>query len=260
MNTNALMTTDLLSLIQRGRQPAPPRILIYGTEGIGKTTLGAQAPSPIFIQTEDGMRGLDADRFPVTSRLESIENALDRLAVGGHDYKTIVLDSVDATERIIWDWLCAETGAKSIEFVDGGYQRGYQRAVNVWRRVLAKLQTLNAQGLIVILIAHAKTEKFDDPMTSTYDRFAPRLHKTSSAVITEWVDVVAFATYSFYVKVDGSRKRVECALGNRVLRTVGSPACVAKNRYGLSGDLPLSWQDLYSPIDAFLKGSSNGNS
>jgi len=42
---------SLMNQIHTGRRIMPPRILMYGTEGIGKSTTAAQAPHPIFIPT-----------------------------------------------------------------------------------------------------------------------------------------------------------------------------------------------------------------
>ena len=106
------MTT--LSRIQRGRQAMPPRVLLYGTEGIGKSTFGSQAPKPVFIQTEDGLDEIDTDKFPLATSYEQVVAALADLRNEQHDYETVVIDSLDWLERLVFDKLCAEHNTASI--------------------------------------------------------------------------------------------------------------------------------------------------
>jgi len=247
----------LMERIHTGRRHSPPRLLIYGTEGIGKSTTAAQAPNPIFIPTEDGLDQIECASFPLAGNLADVEAALQSLLHEEHDFGTVVLDSADWLERLIWDVLCEQYGVTSIEKVDGGYAKGYTHALTHWRKVLDDLNTLRTKrGMCVILLAHAKVEKFEDPEHSAYDRYSPRLHKHANALVTEWADAVLFATRKIITKTeDGgfNRERTIAAGlgkdgGERVLRTVGSPACVAKNRYGLPAELPLSWPALMQAL------------
>ena len=123
--------TSLLETIQSGRQPKPPRVLLYGVEGIGKSTFGSQAPNPIFIQTEDGLDELDCDRFPLATTFDDVVAALKTLRQEKHDYESVVIDSLDWLERLVWDKLCQRYGVESIEKVDGGYARGYMHALTL---------------------------------------------------------------------------------------------------------------------------------
>lgn len=241
---------SLLSRVQRGRASKPPRILLYGVEGIGKSTFGAQAPKPIFIQAEDGLDEIDCDRFPLASTYDDVTAALGELRDEKHDYETVVLDSLDWLERLVWDKLCVQHGVTSIEKVDGGYARGYTHALGQWREVIDHLNALrNERGMVILLIAHSKVERFEDPESSSYDRYSPRVHKHAAALLTEWSDVVAFATRRIRTQSEDAgfnRKRtIAHAIGKdggeRILRCVGGPSCVAKNRYGIVEELPLSW-------------------
>src|SRR5210317_531519 len=128
--------TSLLESIQRGRQPKPPRVLLYGVEGIGKSTFGSEAPKPIFIQTEDGLDEIDCDRFPLATKFGDVIEALKTLTSEKHNYETVVIDSLDWLERLVWDRLCEQYAVPSIEKVDGGYARGYMLALTLWREVL----------------------------------------------------------------------------------------------------------------------------
>jgi hypothetical protein len=241
---------SLMSRVQRGRTPKPPRLLVYGTEGIGKSTFAAGAPRPVFVQTEDGLDEIDCDKFPLATTYDEVLAALAELRAEPHEYETVVIDSLDWLERMIWDKVCQESGAKSIEKADGGYAKGYTHALTYWREVVEHLNVLrNARGMVVVLIAHAKVEKFEDPESSPYDRYSPRLHKHAAALVSEWCDAVLFATRKVRTQTEdagfGRKRTIAHALGKdggeRVLRAVGGPSCIAKNRYGLTEDLPLSW-------------------
>ena len=261
---------SLLQQIRSGPRHSPPRLLIYGTEGIGKSTTAAQALRPIFITTEDGLDQIDCNSFPLARRFDEVMSAISVLYSEEHDYQSVVIDSLDWLERLIWDDVCREYGVKSIEKVDGGYAKGYTHALTQWREVLDGLDALrNQRGMAVILLAHTKIEKFEDPESVAYDRYSPRLHKHAAAMITEWCDAVLFATRKFRTESEDAgfnRKRaIAVALGSdggeRILRTVGGPSCIAKNRYSLPSELPLSWQALVAAItqqDTEIQENPNG--
>ena len=123
--------------ITRGRESKPPRLVIYGQEGVGKSTVGAAAPNPRFVQTEDGLGEIDTAKFPLAKNLNDVLAALTALREEPHDFQTVVLDSADWLERLIWDQVCAEFGVRSIEKADGGYGKGYVHALGHWRKVVA---------------------------------------------------------------------------------------------------------------------------
>jgi len=242
---------SIMASIRTGKRHAPPRLLLYGTEGIGKSTYAAQAPNPIFIPTEDGLGEIDCASFPLAKQLTDVEESLTALAKEPHEYQTVVIDSLDWLEQLIWDDLCRISNSASIEKVDGGYGKGYIAALGFWRHILDLLDVLHKQrNMAVILIAHAKVERFEDPESTAYDRYSPRLHKHASALLTEWVDAVLFATRKFRTETEdagfGRERTIAVGIGpeggERILRTVGGPSCVAKNRYNLPFELPLSWE------------------
>lgn len=249
---------SMLEQVHSGRKQTPPRILIYGTEGIGKSTTAAQAPKPIFIATEDGLDQVDCESFPQAKSFADVQSALQTLTDEQHDYQTVVIDSLDWLERLIWDALCEQYGVSCIEKVDGGYAKGYTHALNHWRNMLADLNELRfRRGMCIILLAHAKIERFEDPEALSYDRYSPRLNRHATAVVTEWADAVLFATRKIITKKEdagfGRDRNIATGLGKdgdeRILRCVGTPGCIAKNRYSLPAELPLSWQAI---MDAML--------
>jgi hypothetical protein len=250
---------NLLSKIERGRVVRPPRVVLYGTPGIGKSTFGSQAPRPIFVPTEDGLDEIDCEKFPLAATYDEFVAALKELRSQPHDYETVVVDSLDWLERLIFDRVCAEFGVANIEKADGGYAKGYIHALTWWREVLDLLNALRLQRhMVVLLIAHAKVERFEDPEAPPYDRHSPRLNKHAAALVTEWADAVLFATRKMRTQSDdagfGRKRTIAHAVGKdggeRIVRTVGGPTCMAKNRYRLTEELPLSWS-------AFIAALSN---
>lgn len=242
-----------LTHIHSGPRRTPPRLMIYGVEGIGKSTTAAQAPKPIFVPTEDGLDQIDCDSFPLATSYSDVVGALTALHQEKHEYQTVVIDSLDWLERLIWDEVCREYGVKSIEKADGGFAKGYTHALTPWREVLSGLDALRAQrGMAVILLAHTKVERFEDPESAAYDRYSPRLHKHAAALVTEWADAVLFATRKYRTQSEdaGFNRTRSIAVplgsdgGERILRTVGGPSCIAKNRFSLPAEIPLSWPAL----------------
>lgn len=257
-----------LSRIVRGRTSKPPRILCYGVEGVGKSTFAAQAPKPIFVQCEDGLDEVAADRFPLAANYDDVTNALNELTTQPHDYESVVIDSADWLERLLWDKLCAQHGVNSIERVDGGYSRGYTHALTYWRQILEQLNVLrNTRNMVVLLIAHSKIERFEDPESPPFDRYTPRLHKHAASLLCEWCDAVLFATRRMRTQSEDSgfgRRRTTAhavggAGGERILRCVGGPGCLAKNRYGITDELPLRWEAFMQALSSNQSQESKSN-
>jgi hypothetical protein len=242
-----------IASILTGAKPGPRRMLVYGTAGIGKSTFATCAPSPIVIQTEDGLNEIDCHKFPVATSLAEVMASLGALYNEDHPYRTVVIDSMDWLERLIWAKVCADRQAATIE--DIGYGKGYTFAIQHWRDVLDGLTALRERrGMTVVLIAHARIERFENPETEAYDRYVPRLHKTASALVSEWCDEVLFATYRVFTKAteEGfNQKRVQgLGSGERVLRATERPSHLAKNRLNLPDELPLAWSEFAKHLPA----------
>lgn len=240
----------MLDDIITGVQPGPRRILLYGTAGIGKSTFGAAAPNPIFIQTEDGLGDIDCARFPLAASYEDALEQLKALYVEDHDYQTLCLDSVDWLERLIWTRVCADVEKTSIEEI--GYAKGYIFALRYWKEFFDGLAALRQKkGIGILLIAHAEIRKFDPPGESSYDRFGPRLHTKALSLVFEWCDEVLFLNYKTYAKKqdDGGKRTTAVGTGERVLYTQERPSHLAKNRLGLPEQMPLDWLELNKYID-----------
>lgn len=228
---------SLLSQIHVGKRPSPRRCMVYGVQGVGKSTFGAMSDRPVFIQTEDGLGEVNCAKFPLARSFGDVMAALGELRTGEHNFGTIVIDSLDWLERLIWAEVCAAENVSNIEKI--GFQKGYTYAVNYWRQLLDALDGLrSARAMSVILIAHSKVEKFQTPEDAAFDRFSPRLHKLASAVVLEWCDEVFFVAYSNAT----DPKRVKTgAAPDRIMRTSEGPTHVAKNRLAMPPELPLEW-------------------
>jgi hypothetical protein len=242
-----------LTSIITGAKPGPRRMLVYGTAGIGKSTFATCAPSPIVVQTEDGLGEIDCHKFPVAQSFDEIMQSLAALYGEDHPYRTIVIDSLDWLERLIWAKVCTTRQVATIE--DIGYGKGYTFSLQHWRDFLDGLAFLRERrGMTVVLIAHAKIERFENPETDAYDRYVPRLHKTAAAMVTEWCDEVLFATYRVFTKAteEGfNQKRIQgLGSGERVLRTTERPSHLAKNRLNLPDELPLAWAEFAKLLTA----------
>ena len=235
---------SMMEQIHRGPKPAPRRVMLYGTHGIGKSTWAASSDKPIFLPVEDGLGMIDCDSFPLAESFDQAVQHLSTLYTEKHDYRTVVVDSLDWLEQLIFAEVCRQRNVESIE--DIGYAKGYTFALTHWRRFLQGLEALRGdRGMTIILIAHAKIERFEDPEHETYDRYVPRLHKSASAVVQEWCDEVLFAKYKVATKTTDEgfnrKKHRGIGTGERVVYTTERPAHLAKNRLNLPDELPLDF-------------------
>lgn len=241
-----------LSAIVRNREIGPPRVLLYAPHGLGKTTFGANAPAPIFVLTEDGLGLLKVDHFPLAQTEAEVVDAIGTLYQEQHEYQTIVIDSLDWLDNLIW----ADVNAK-YEAKDLAYGKGAVIVAERWRTILDGLNALrNDRGMAVILLAHCQIKRFDSPEVEPYERYQPKLQERSSALVQEWADAVLFANFKTVVKKEdvGFNQKVTRGIttGERLLYTTERPAYYAKNRYALPDSLPLSWDALSDAINASI--------
>lgn len=231
----------------------PPRVLIHGDAGLGKTTFGACATAPVFIQTEDGLGNLDATAFPLARSFGDVMEAIATLYTEPHDFKTLVVDSLDWLEPLIWQTICAQHGKQSIE--EFGYGKGYVEALSVWRRFFDGITALrDDKGMTIVMTAHSEQKRVEDPTMPAYDTHDLKLHKRAAALAEEFADVILFAAMQVNTVTEDAgfnNKRTRATTtGQRVIHTVGQPAFTAKNRYNLPPVLPLTWTDFAAAMPA----------
>ena len=235
-----------LKSIKKNTELLPPRIMLYGPHGLGKTTFGAGAPNPIFILTEDGLGQIEADHFPLATTFSQVQEALASLT-GDHDFQTVVIDSLDWLDNLVWEEINTKYDAKDL-----AYGKGAVIAADYWRKVLDTLNVLRSKGMASILLAHCEIKRFDSPEVEPYERYQPKLQARSSALVQEWCDMVLFTNYKTLVKTTdvGFNNKVTrgTSTGERIMHTNERPAYLAKNRYNLPDQLPLDWTALADAI------------
>jgi len=222
----------------------PPRILIHGEAGVGKTTFASLFENPVFLPTEDGFGALKVKAFPLLTRFDEVIQALDALIHEPHDYQTLVVDSIDQLEPLVWDQTCREHRVTSIEKF--GYGKGYTEALFYWRLVLERIHRCrHKRNMCVVLIAHSEIRRFEAPDSEAFDRYQIKLHKRASELVLEYCDCVFFCQLEVLLSKEdkgfGKTRTRAMSSGERVLYTEPRPAFVAKNRYHLPFRLPLSW-------------------
>jgi len=242
-----------LSNVKSGVALVPPMIMVYGTHGVGKTSFAASAPDPIFIQTEDGLGLIGAPTFGLLKTFEDVMQAIGALYAEDHTYRTVILDSADHLEVLVWAQAAKDNGWVNIE--TPGYGRGYVAALDLWRLVIEGFRALrDDRGMTICMIAHSQISRFDAPDNEPYDRYSPKLHKGASALLQESMDAVMFANYRIStVKSDaGFGKKVTRAVGggDRVLYTEERPAFLAKQRFNLPPMIPMTWLDFAAGVPA----------
>lgn len=241
----------MLDRATRGKVKRPLCLLIYGPDGVGKTMFASQAPNPIFLGPENGNDQLDVARFPTPEGWNDVLSAVKELISLQHDYQTLVIDSVDWMEPMIYQFICKKYNVASIELAAGGYGKGYAEALNKWLELKNLFEELrNKKSMNIILIGHSDLTTFNDPQTQAqYQRYELKLHKKASAMLREYVDAVLFANYEIFVKRDGDRVVSTHGEGVRIMHTERRPGWDAKNRYGLPLRLELDWFELMKGIE-----------
>lgn len=228
-----------------GKITAPHLVLLYGPEGVGKTSFGAAAPKPFFICSERGTDFLDVTRFKPKTIEEAIGVLRELAATSGAQgkFKTVVLDSLDWLEPLVWKAVCKLKAWSDIE--TPGYGKGYIAAMEYWQeQILPAVNACREAGLNVVLIAHAKKKSTNDIQhNETYERFQLKLDDRAAALWKEYVDTLLFATFEVsLIKDKGDRKAKAYGDGDRVMYTERRPWVDAKNRQNLPFELPLSWE------------------
>lgn len=246
----------------------PPRILIYGTEGIGKTTLAHEFPNPVFLQTEDGTpHGIELQSFGHLQSFRSVMEAIAALYSEEHDRKTVVIDSLSALQWLVWQEVCErgdEKGEAKERIDDFGYGKGYDYALNVWHEFLEGINALRTdRGMTLVFIAHARIKEFKDPETEPYDRYEIDLHqnkkKTSTLeLFVRMMDAILILKKEVQIKKDNPKDDKSRGRGDGGVITwicsKGRPAYIAKSRYPLPEKIPYKLGEGYAKIAPHLAG------
>jgi hypothetical protein len=218
--------------IQTGVSVDPRRVVIYSQPGMGKTTLASYTPAPIFVQVEDGLAGIGADRLPLVKDYDDFTEQLRWLYKNKNGYKTLVIDSVDALNRHIENIVCKRNVVDSIAQIP--YGGGYKLVAEEWGQLLAKtLQAFRDTGMNIVLISHSAVERFEDPGMLSYDRTTLAIDKRAARIVTGWADDIFYIRRDVTLRTDKSgfteKKRADES-DERFLISCGSTTVTAKSR------------------------------
>jgi hypothetical protein len=262
-----------ISTIKATRRIKPPRIVMYGTPKIGKTTFAASIPDNIIMDIEGGSGFHDVARVEKDQLNTYIDfkNWLAQIETGQHAFKVLTIDTVDWLEKLVFTHAAQTHGKQSIS--DVPYGAGYGTAQDIWRSVLDTLDRIrDTRGMMVLMLAHEQQRKINDPQVGTYDKFTIKLQdkdngSTSASIIKEWCDAILFVDLETFVqseKAGGMGQKVNRAMGGeRVIHTVEAPAFLAGNRYGLPAQLPFTWAALSGALGEAMnkkEGATDGQS
>lgn len=239
--------------INRGIVPTAKKVVIYGPEGIGKTTFAARFPNPVFIDTEGSTKEYDVARFPAPTSWQMLMDEVAEVKKNPQICRTLVIDTADWAESACFAHVISTGQVKSIE--DFGYGRGYARAKEEFGKLLNELTEVVNAGVNVVVTAHAAMRKFEQPdEMGSYDRWEMKLYtsqKTNiAALLKEWADMVLFANYKTFAVKDKNSNKAKAQGGQRVMYTTHHPCWDAKNRYGLPEILPLDYEGIRGVIES----------
>lgn len=221
--------------------------LFYGDPGIGKSTLASLYPNPVFVTTEDGVRDIPgAISYEVAHTLEELKANLREIYTADHDRETVIIDSLDWAEPLVWNSLMEGTKYSSIE--EFGFGKGYIMALKVWSEIRMALDHLHAKGMHIVLICHAHQKKVSPPEGETYDQVQPMLHDKAWRMWVQW-STETLAMIHQPVTRAGKDERVRAKGSRRVIITSPDEGfAVAKNRLGLPARIALDQDNLQTIV------------
>lgn len=234
--------------IIKGKIPCAKKVVIYGPEGIGKSTFASHFPNPLFIDTEGSTKEMDVARTPEPSSWTMLMEQISYVAANPDICKTLIIDTIDWAEQMCVEHVCSTHQKNGIE--DFGYGNGYVYTKEEFGRFLNRLSDVVKKGVHVVLTAHAQMRKFEQPdELGAYDRWELKLGKKTasqiSPIVKEWADMVLFANYKTYsVAVDDKGKKHKAQGGKRVMYTTHHPCWDAKNRYGLPDEMEFDYNGI----------------
>ena len=228
--------------ITTGILDSPVKTVLYGPEGIGKSTFASHFPDPVFIDTEGGTKRLNIARLPQPTSWAMLLDEVNEVRKGAIPCGTLVIDTADWAERLAITALCAKAKVDGLEGF--GYGKGYTYLKEEYGRLLDALEEVLNTGHNVLILAHSTISKFEQPdAVGNYDRWTMKTTKQVEPMLREWCDLLLFANYKTIVEKVGDSKNAKSKAsgGRRVMYTTHTPCWDAKNRFGLPGEMPFDY-------------------
>lgn len=246
-----------MSILDQITKPAlrPLTVTIIGEAGLGKTSLGATFPKPIFIRAEDGLKSITnspmPDAFPVLKSIEDLWPQLWALAKEEHKYETLVIDTVSTLDTMFIDWVVENdpNKPKSIIQALGGWGSGMNMVASQHRRLRKGCEYLLDRNMNVVFLSHADTTTVSPPDGNQYTKYTMRMHEKSMQPYIDNVDLVGFLRLEMFTKGDGEVKKA-ISTGDRQLVCHAMAANVSKNRFGINE--PIEVKTGTNPLAAYL--------
>lgn len=231
-----------------GKIQGAKKVVLYGPEGIGKSTFASCFPNPLFIDTEGSTKSMDVRRFDAPQKWEEIFEAVNYVLGHPDVCKTLVIDTADWAEMMCIAFTCKKGGVNGIE--DFGYGKGYTYLQENFKKLLDKLDAVLVAGINVVVLAHAKMRKFEQPdEMGAYDRWEMKLSRQVAPMLKEWADMVLFANYKTFVVEDDKTKSKKAQGGKRVMYAAHNPCWDAKNRDGLPDSMDFDYKNIKQVIE-----------
>ncbi|NTU68955.1 MAG: ATP-binding protein [Chlorobiaceae bacterium] len=238
----------------------PIKALVYGVQGIGKNTFAATFKNPVMIQIEDGSAALDIPAFPLSTTYLDVVNAIQALH-GDHQYKTLIVDTLDWLEPLLWQACCEHHGKESIESF--GYGKGYIEVDRWWQYIMTGLDSLrHNKGMDVIVLAHSEVKTITPPDSDSYDTYQIKMQKRAFALWQEWADLVLFLNYKVNIvktKTGINEERTRgVGTGDRMIYTAERPAWRAKSRWPLPDEILIGKDKTFAAFHQQLEAATGG--
>lgn len=231
-----------------GKVPKAQKTVLYGVEGIGKSTFASQFPNPLFIDTEDSTLHMDVKRLAKPTSWTMLLQQID-FVKQNRPCQTLVIDTMDWAEEICKRHLMAANNWKAID--SEGYGRKFVALAKEMGNLLNALSEVIDAGIHVVVTAHAMLRKKEEPdEMGAYDRYELKLEKKTAPLVKEWADMVLFANYKTIIITDSKTESKKAQGGQRVMYTTHRPTWDAKNRVGLPDELPFEYSQIAQAMDA----------
>lgn len=234
--------------VQQTMQIEPMKVLIYGVEGIGKTTFASKFPDPIFIDTEGSTGFINARKLPNPTSWTMLLDELEDIKSEPRG-KTLIIDTLDWAERLAKKYLMDKNKWAAIDSTNYGSR--YVALSDEIGKLLNKLTEIKDVGINVVLTAHAETKKHELPdEMGQYDKYTLKLEKRDAGLAKEWADMILFFNYKTTIISDSKSNSKKATGGQRVMYTTHKPAWDAKNRLGLPDELPIDFEAIRELFEA----------